>query len=185
MIPDFYDPEAVIETEHLLLRPLMDEDAKAVFHNINHDKDVLRYYLAPYIAREEDADVSGTVKSCRERKMYCFAMVLRETGDVIGMLNQCSSPNPYMHTVELGYAIGKAYWNRGYTTEALRAAVDFMFAHGIHKVTCCHITENAASGRVMQKCGMIFEGIRMDELYYHDRYWDTANYYVLNPADEV
>ncbi len=184
MIPDFYDPEAKIETKRLLLRPLESGDSKAIFRNISHDRDVLRYYLAPYIEREEEASVEGTVNACRTQKMYCFAVVLRETGEVIGMLNQCSSPNRYMHTAELGYAIGKAYWNKGYTTEALRAAIDFMFARGIHKVTCCHITENTASGRVMQKCGMIYEGIRKDELYYHDRYWDTANYYVLNPDDE-
>ena len=184
MISEFYDPEARIETERLILRPLEESDALAIYRNINHDQEVLNYYLAPYIENEEAASVADTVRICRNQKMYCFAIVLKEDNTVIGMLNQCSSPNRYMRTLELGYAIGTAYWNHGYVTEALGAAIDFMFSRGIHKVTCCHITENTASGRVMQKCGMVYEGIRREELFYHDQYWDTANYYALNPADE-
>ena len=48
----FYDPNAVIETERLFLRPLVYSDALAIFHMISHDKDVLKYYLAPYIENE-------------------------------------------------------------------------------------------------------------------------------------
>ena len=39
---------------------------------------------------------------------------------------------------------------------------------------------NIASNRVMEKCGMIYEGTRKDDLYYHDRYWDVMYYYLLN-----
>ena len=185
MLPDFYDPDAVIETERLMLRPLEERDALSVYREINHDPEVLRYYLAPYIEREEDASVSGMIASCRAQKMYIFAVVNKESGQLIGMLNQCSAPNMYFRSLELGYAFGCAHWNQGYATEALRAAIDFMFLRGIHKLTCCHIVENAASGRVMQKAGMIYEGIRPSEIYYHGKYWDTANYYILNPDDEV
>ncbi|MBR6323196.1 MAG: GNAT family N-acetyltransferase [Lachnospiraceae bacterium] len=181
----FYDPNAVIETERLFLRPLVYSDALAIFHMISHDKDVLKYYLAPYIENEADASVERTVDFCRKAGRYCFAVVLKEESRVIGMLNQCSEPNAYFPALELGYAYGRDYWNKGYATEALKAAIDFMFARGIHKVTCAHITENEASGRVMQKSGMLFEGVRKSEIYYHDQYWDTANYYLLNPADGV
>ena len=179
-----YEPEAVIETERLLLRPLEKSDALPLFHCISHDREVLKYYLAPYIEKEEDASADSIAESCRRQKLYCFAVVKKDTGEFIGMLNQCSSPNIYFRNAELGYAYGRKYWNCGYATEALKAAIQFMFRHGIHKVTCCHITENAASGRVMQKAGMLYEGIRPAEMYYRGRYWDTANYYLLNPEDE-
>ncbi len=185
MLPEYYEPGAVIETGRLLLRPLEKSDALAIFRMINHDREVLRYYVAPYMEYESEASVDGTVNSCRERGIYCFAVVLKEEGRVIGMLNQCSVPNEYFPAMELGYALGKDYWNRGYCTEAMKAVTEFLFTKGVHKITCCHITENTASGRVMQKCGMKYEGIRKSELYYHGKYWDTANYYLLNPADEV
>jgi ribosomal-protein-alanine N-acetyltransferase len=66
-------------------------------------------------------------------------------------------------------------------TEALDAFIDFLFSTGIHKVICMHILENKASGRVMQKCGMIPEdGIRREELYYNGKYCDLKAYYKLN-----
>ena len=61
---------------------------------------------------------------------------------------------------ELGYWIGAAWWNRGYATAASRTLVAFAFAHlGLIRVFAAHFTGNPASGRVMAKVGMRFEGI--------------------------
>ena len=142
---------------------------------------MLKYYLDRYIEKEEDASVSGTLKFCDETKRYVFAIVLKETGEVIGMINQCSGMNRYFHNIEIGYAIGRKYWNNGYVTEALKAFIDLLFEKGVHKVYCGAIPENIGSIQVMKKCGMIYEGRKIDELYYRDRYWDVEQYYLLNP----
>ena len=84
-----------------------------------------------------------------------------------------------MNSVEVGFAIGKKHWNKGYMSEALKAMIGLLFESGIHKVRACHIRENKASGKVMEKCGMHYEGIRKDDLFYHDKYYDTVNYYLL------
>ena len=154
----FYDPYTVIETERLFLCVLQKTDAKAIFHNINNDKEVLKYYLAPYIEKEEDASVDSIVDFSEKTGRYTFAILLKGSEEVIGMLNQCSAPNIYMHNVELGYVIGRKYWNQGYTSEALEAAIRFYFTKGIHKITCSAITENKASIRVMEKCGFVDTG---------------------------
>ena len=65
-------------------------------------------------------------------------------------------------------------------SEALKAMIDLLFASGVHKVNACHIPENIASGRVMEKCGMKYEGRKIDDLFYHGHYWDTLNYYIIN-----
>ena len=175
----FYDPYAVIETDRLFLCILQKSDAAAIFHNINNDKEVLKYYLAPYIEKEEDASVDSTVDFCEKTGRYAFAILLKDTEEVIGMLNQCSAPNIYMHNVELGYAIGRKYWNQGYTSEALYAAIQFFFAKGIHKITCSAITENAASIRVMEKCGMKKEGVLRQRILNKNEYIDVALWSVL------
>ncbi|MBQ1477574.1 MAG: GNAT family N-acetyltransferase [Erysipelotrichaceae bacterium] len=178
---EFFDKEAVIETERLILRRLREEDALAIYHNINHDKEVLKYYLDRYIEKEEDASVSGTIRFCDETKRYVFAIVLKETDEVIGMINQCSGMNKFFHSIEIGYAIGQKYWHNGYVTEATKAFIDFLFKRGVHKVFCGAIPENTRSIRVMKNCGMIYEGRKIDEVYYRDRYWDIDQYYLLNP----
>ena len=86
-----------------------------------------------------------------------------------------------MNTVEVGYAIGKKYWNKGYGTECLQALIDFFFSLGVHKVIANHIKENIPSGRIMQKCHMIHQGTLVDEIYYHDKYHTCESYYIINP----
>lgn len=170
----------VLESEHLILRFPKEEDKQSLFENINHDRDVLKYYMDSYLENPEDYDFERLNDSFTKNKMYVFSIVLKESGEVIGLINQCNRTNQFMNTIEVGYAIGKKYWNKGYATEAMKAMIDLLFENEVHKVTACHLEGNEASGRVMQKCGMIFEGIRKDEVYYRGRYWDTYNYYILN-----
>ena len=181
MTEEIYQPEAVIETEHLILRELECSDEEAIFKQINSDPEVLRYYLAPFQEKMDPEYLQRTIEFCRRSQRYVWAVVLKDSGEVIGMLNQCNSLNIYFQSVELGYAIGRKYWNKGYTTEALKAVMDFLFDKGIHKVYCCCISENKASRRVMEKAGMAFEAHHVDEIWYHDRYWDTDILYKLNP----
>jgi RimJ/RimL family protein N-acetyltransferase len=69
---------------------------------------------------------------------------------------------------ELGYWIGKPYWGRGYATEAARALVHYGFDRlGLHRIYARHFTRNPASGKVLQKIGMMHEGHRRQ----HDKKW--------------
>ena len=71
---------------------------------------------------------------------------------------------------ELGYWIGKPYWNQGYCTEAARAAIQFGFEQlELNRIFANHFVRNPASGRVMQKLGMVYEG----RLRQHVKKWDA------------
>ncbi len=169
----------VLEGKRVILRPLQLQDKNAIFRNINHDREVLNYFIDTYVEKEEDFAFENMLERFRKNQMYAFAIVLKENDEVIGEIFQCSRPSSIVHTTEIGYAIGRPHWNRGYTTEAMKLMIDFMFEVGIHKVVACHLEGNEASGKVMEKCGMIYEGIRKDAVFYRDRYWDTYNYYIL------
>lgn len=176
-----YQQGVVMETEHLILRDMEYSDSEAIFRNINNDREVLKYYLAPFQDKLSEDYLRETIDYCRRAERYCWAMVLKETGETIGMMNQCNRMDIYFQNMEIGYAIGRKYWNNGYTTEALVAAMDFLFNQGVHKVFCSCLIENGASRRVMEKSGMIYEGLRKEEVYYRDRYWDIETFYKLNP----
>lgn len=175
-----FNQNIVLETKDLYLRYLTLDDKQAIFNNINNDKEVLKYYVTNYADNIEDFDFERMLNSFIETQKYIFAIVLKQNNEVIGNILQCNNPFELMNSVELGYAIGKKYWNKGYMSQALKAMIDFMFKNGVHKVWSCHIEDNIASGVVMKKCGMIFEGVRKDDLYYHDKYWDTLVYYIIN-----
>lgn len=174
-------PEKVqLQTERLILRTMVPEDALAIFHNINHDKDVLQYFLAPYLEKEEDASVTGMIQSAARDGRLLLSIVLRETNEVIGLILQCDTPNAVTPATEVGYAIGKKYWGNGYCAEALREMIRFLFEQGIHKIVCSHFLPNKASERVMEKCGMFSEGIEKDAIFYHGKYWDLCNHAIIN-----
>ena len=177
-----FDPNAVIETNRLILRYMQVSDTHDIFVNINHDKDVLLYFIDKYKEREEDMVLDKVIQYCLDNQRYIFAIELKETHEVIGMILQCSSPNHIFTTSEVGFAIGKKHWNKGYTTEAMQAMIDFLFKSGVHKVVASHIVENVASKRVMEKCHMLYEGKRKEELFYRDQFFDVEYYYLINPC---
>ena len=176
-----FSPKSIIATERLILRFMDVKDTHDVFVNINHDKDVLQYFIDKYREKEEEMTLDKTIKFCLDNERYLFAIELKETHEVIGMILQCSTPNAVFNSSEIGYAIGKKHWNKGYATEALKAMINFLFSLSIHKVVVSHLLGNDASKRVIEKNHMIFEGIRKEEVYYHDKYHDVAYYYLINP----
>lgn len=61
--------------------------------------------------------------------------------------------------MHIGYCIGKAWWHRGITSEALKAVMDFLFdVVGANRIEARHDPRNPNSGGVMKKCGMKYEG---------------------------
>jgi RimJ/RimL family protein N-acetyltransferase len=81
---------------------------------------------------------------------------------------------------EIGYWIGVPFWNRGYATEAAEAVIRYGFEDlGLHKIFACHYTRNPASGRVMQKVGMQYEGTLRQHVRKWDQYVDMACYGLL------
>ena len=60
---------------------------------------------------------------------------------------------------EIGYCLSRNYWNNGIMTEALKAVIKLCFTKvGFNRVHAFHHAENKASGRVMLKSGMKYEG---------------------------
>ena len=175
-----FDSNIVLETERLILRYMREEDTHDIFVNINSDKDVLKYFIDKYVEEEKDMTLERTINYCLEAQRYLFAIELKETHEVIGMILQCSTPSKVFNSSEIGFAIGKRFWNQGYTTEAFKKMIEFLFAQGVHKVEASHLIGNNASKRVMQKCGLIYEGRKVHEIYYHEQYYDVDYYYIIN-----
>lgn len=81
---------------------------------------------------------------------------------------------------ELGYWIALAEWGHGYATEAARALAAFGFGElGLHRIQARHFRRNEASGRVMQKLGMQFEGVIREGYLRWGRFEDVSCYGVL------
>lgn len=91
--------------------------------------------------------------------------------------------NKAKELAEFGYVLNKAYWGKGYMTQALQAVIALAFdVLDVNKVESQHYDGNEKSGRVMQKCGMVLEGIKKQHKPHKGRYVDEVMYGITKEA---
>lgn len=85
---------------------------------------------------------------------------------------------------EIGFTIASKWAGRGYASEAVAALLHYMFEEvGFHGMSAWHDTKNMASGRVLQKNGMIIEGIARKAAVQQDGAYDDKVYYSILKSD--
>jgi RimJ/RimL family protein N-acetyltransferase len=88
----------------------------------------------------------------RSRAEHSYAITLSEDGLLIGAIGLRPTAGEHGH---LGYWIGRPYWGRGYATLATQALLAVGFhCLDVEELTAWHLERNAASGRVLEKCGL-------------------------------
>jgi len=113
-----------------------------------------------------------------EGKGVTLAITLKEDDTLIGAIGMVASPDH--NRAELGYWIGRPYWGNGYCTEAAVALIDYgLETLEYHKIDAHHLTKNPASGRVMEKAGMTFEGELIDHVLKDDEYHTVRLYAIV------
>lgn len=86
------------------------------------------------------------------------AIVPKSTDEPIGTIS-VTDLDERTGKVHIGYCIGSKWWHSGFTSEAFSAIISFFFEEvGARRIESMHDPENPNSGRVMKKCGLIYEG---------------------------
>lgn len=177
---DLVDTRPRLETDRLWLRPFSPDDADTVQRLVN-DIDIAamtRSIDYPYPEGAAAAWIAKQPGLWAEGRNAVFALVLKKSDVLIGAVGLEIAAEDEM--AELGYWIDKPHWNRGYATEASRAAMDFGFDRlGLHRIFAHHMLRNPASGRVLEKIGMLPEGILRQHARKWGRFYDVAVYGLL------
>lgn len=170
----------VLDTPRLTLRPMTMRDAQDIY-DYSCDKEVARHVLwdAHRSVADSRAYLRYILRQYREGMPSSYGIVLKETGRLIGTIGFMWM-NEENSTVEVGYSLARAYWNRGLMTEALRALIDMAFTYlKLHRIEAQHATANPSSGRVMTKCGMRREGTLRGRIYNKGKFVDVDLYAIL------
>lgn len=171
----------VIETERLILRLLAKADLPALFE-VNGDPKVFRYsprshWKTPADGRKWYGRVMGLRRSGVSMQ---FVIVLRETRRPIGTLAVFHFDDS-VGSAEIGYVLGRAHWNKGLMTEALRGFVGLAFgALGLKRLEAELDPRNAASSKVLARAGFIREGLKRRNYFCKGEVTDTGYYGLLS-----
>jgi len=177
--------DIIIETKRLILRPLTLADAETAFHGWTGDTEVARF-----VSWLPHRSIGETISWLKEiewkfddagimipRDNYIWGFVLKGTGELFGSGGLIWEERCRLYQV--GYNIKRTHWNNGYTTEAMKAILDFAASNlGIRRVAGGHAKENLASARVIEKLGFVYD---RDDITPHidgTRFFDSREYYL-------
>lgn len=147
-----------LETNRLILRPFCKEDAQEAFTCWESDPEVAKYmfWTSHNDIQKTKEWIEFELGQISKDDWYRFALVLKESGELIG--TGLIYFEEEVENYEIAYNLGKRFWSKGYTTEAMKEILRFAKEElGIHEVVGRHAIENPASGNVMQKLGFVFE----------------------------
>lgn len=169
-----------IETERLHLRFFTLDDAPTV-QKLAGAWDIARTTVNiphPYLDGMAEQWIANHLEAMQEGAFLTLAITNKADDALMGSIAmRINKPNRW---AELGYWIGTQYWNKGYVTEAVQAVIRLGFEElNLNRIQAQHLTQNPASGRVMQKNGMRYEGTLRQVVYRFDTYHDLAQYAIL------
>ncbi len=156
----------VLETEHLILRRMQKSDADDMYDYAKRS-DTTKYLLwNPHPDRKFTYQYLVYLNhQYKVGEFHDWAVVEKESGRMIGT---CGFTRfDYGNDgAEIGYVLNPDFWGKGFATEAVRRVIRFGFDYlGLHRLEAKYMEGNVASRRVMEKCGMTFEGVRRDSIF--------------------
>ena len=153
-----------LETERLKLRLIRTTDAEHIYRTWASDPEVTRYLTWQTHERPEDTRkiVDLWVSEYEKEGTYRWGIERKSDGVLMGMIDAVGFRNG---VPAIGYCLGRAYWNNGYMTEALKAVISELFTEGYDAVFIEAVVENIGSNRVIEKAGFIFTGTRPAEIF--------------------
>ncbi|MCB9139928.1 MAG: GNAT family N-acetyltransferase [Caldilineaceae bacterium] len=156
----------VLETERLLLRHLEISDVDDLYA-LYRDPEMRRYFPDGTLTYEETKEEVTWYLNGHPRhpELGLWAAVLKADGRFIGRCGLLLWRIDDVDEIEVAYLIDKRYWGQGLGGEAARGIRDYAFGHlKLPRLVCLIDENNAASIKVAERMGMVFEREGEDEL---------------------
>jgi [ribosomal protein S5]-alanine N-acetyltransferase len=171
--------QPTLTTPRLVLRPFSLADA-TVLQKLVGEKEIAENTLTiphPYLDGMAEAWINTHAPGWQRAEQAVFAITEPNEG-LIGVIDIRIKPEH--KRAEVGYWIGIPFWGRGYASEALEAIIEFGFKQlDLNRIHADHFVRNPASGRVMEKAGMKYEGRFREHILKWGKFEDLATYSIL------
>ena len=170
-----------IETERLILRRFEYSDIDSMIRNWIADEKTQWDYGEPYYPTPEAVrelfDTKYIVSYAKD-DYYRWAVIEKESGECIGQVA--------IFSMNTGNRYGEIEYVVGYATEMTKAVIAYAFDKiNLHRIEIDCRTENEASRRVIEKCGLTYEGVFRDFFWRKDHYEGRRVYSILKDEYEA
>lgn len=167
-------------SNRLYLRKFSQDDSKEIFEGFRNQKEFLYYTNKNKITLEEQKNSLKDIdEKYKDNNYYNWLITLKDTKQIVGAIN--FNVNLRNDSVMFNYAIDNRFTGKGYMTEALEVVKNFAFGKmKVHRFEGGCVVTNIASKRVMEKCGLVQEGILKDYVKLSDGYHDMYMFAVIN-----
>lgn len=163
----------ILQTERLFLREMTQADHPAL-SAILQDARVMRAYEGPFCDDDVQGWLDRQLARYREHGFGLWAVVLKETGVMIGQCGLTMQAVDGEQVPEIGYLLAYDFWHCGYATEAAIACREYAFHLGFGAVYSIIRDSNTASQRVAARNGMVpigqfvkhYRGVDMPHIVY-------------------
>ena len=153
-----------------------------MFENWAGDTEVTRFLMWQ---THENIEVSKSILSdwtgqYGKDDFYNWAIIIKENGGLpIGSIGAVDQKENAM-LAHIGYCIGRKWWNQGITSEAFELVISYLFNEvRVNRIESRHDPRNTGSGRVMQKCGLQYEGTQREADWNNQGICDASLYAIL------
>ncbi len=171
LLTDIFASIPTLETERLILRQIKPKDAEDMYA-YSKDPEVTRYLLwceHPSLAHTA-AYIRYLEGEYKKGRYYDWALVDKKSGRMIGTCG-FTAFDAENSAATVGYVLNPAFRGKGYAPEALYRVLAFGFEKlRLHRISAEFMEENTPSRRVMEKCGMQFEGYKRKAVFVKGKY---------------
>ena len=170
-----------IETNRLILRQFEKNDAVNMYKNWGSDSKTTEFlsWKPHKDVKETEEIISSWIENYEDPSIYNWVIELKETQEAIGNIKLVRLDDVNA-SCEIGYCLGSEFWNRGIVSEALKSVIDFLFSEvHFNRVAAKHNVMNVASGVVMKKCHMVYEGTLREVKFKNNQFCSTSIYSIL------
>lgn len=153
-----------LKTKDLLVRDFRPTDLNAL-HGIYSDPDVMEYLGGPYGDLDETKEEMEF--SCLGEDRVRFAVIEYDTGSFVGETTFILHTEPDMEKeCEIGWALAKEYWNKGYAQQLTGAFIEEARKKGAKAVFLCCEEEQEVPRHIAEKSGMAYYGLEWGQAMY-------------------
>ena len=175
-----FHPFTILETTRLILRRIVDSDAPALFQ-LRGNPETMKYVFRPLVTTVNEALelIQMMNEKIEQNEGINWAITLKNDDTLIGFIG-IYRINTEHHRAEIGYMLLQDFCNKGITTEAIDAVLNYGFNNlQLHSMEAIIDPRNTASEKVLQKNGFVKEAHFIENECYNNVFLDTVVYSLL------